>query len=269
MASYDTIELGFDNDVATLALDRPEKKNSLSPQLHREFLDALDEIRDRAPHLVVVTGNGDAFCGGMDLERSFLRPRREGPKRFKEAERPALKMFVELKQLRFPTIAKVNGWAFGGGFALQGVCDFAIASEEATLGLSEINFGLIPGGGAMWTLVHSMNRREAMYYAATGESFSAEKAKELGVLTKVVPDDELDDAVDELVETLLEKNPISLQFNKQVLERSRFMRFEDSQDYEIAKIEEMSYVQGDEWINDALGQFEDREFRPGLESYER
>ncbi|GAB7011062.1 p-hydroxycinnamoyl CoA hydratase/lyase [Halorubrum trueperi] len=269
MASYSTIKLSItDNGVANLVLDRPEKQNSLSPELHHELLDALDTVEEENGRVLVISGNGDAFCGGMDLERAFLRPRRDGPQEFIQANAAILEAMTRLKHYPIPTVAKIDGWTFGGGYELMGVCDFAIARDDATFGLSEINFGIFPGGGTMWATVHTMNRRKAMYYAATGETFTGNEAEEYGAVTMAVPGEELNQTVDDLVESLLEKNPVTLRFNKEVFEKSRYMTFEDSVDYEMAKMEEMSYLQGEDWIETALKQFEDREFRPGLESYD-
>lgn len=268
MPSYDTAQLRIrDDDVAELTLDRPEKQNALSPQLHRDLHTALEEIEETDARVILLQGSGDAFCGGMDLEKAFLQPRREGPQAFREENKHVYEVAKKIYRNRLPTVAKLDGWTFGAGIALMGMCDFAIASDDVTFGLSEVNFGIFPGGGTMWAVAHSMGRRKAMYYSATGVPFDAEEAEDTGLITKAVPEDELDDEIDELIGELKNVNPVTLHFNKQVLDRSRFMKLEESIDYEMTKLEEMSYYQGQDWIETALDKFEDREYRPGFEKY--
>lgn len=267
MAPYETVTLEIDEQVSTITLDRPEKKNAMSPQLHREMRDALGRAEENS-RVLVITGNGDAFCGGMDLEKYFLEPREAGPEVFMEGAQQGRQLFKDLYSLRIPTVAKINGWTFGAGYELQGVSDIAIASEEATFGLSEINFDIFPAGGTMWTAVHTMNRRKAMYYAATGQTFTAEEAEDIGAITEAVPTDELDQRVAEDVDRLLDLDPTALWFNKDVLEKVRYMEFDEAVDYEVAKLEQMNYLQGSGWVTDALPRFADRKFRPGLGTYD-
>lgn len=130
--------------------------------------EALTEVEaNGAVKVCVVTGTDDSFCGGMDLERCFLEPF-DDPERFRSVNAVALQWFRQLKSLNAVTIAKVNGWCFGGGFELAGICDIVITRDDATFGLSEINFGIFPGGGTMWATAHNMPRKQALYYALTG-----------------------------------------------------------------------------------------------------
>lgn len=269
MGDYSTIELSETDDRAIITLDRPEKKNAINPDLCRELPDALVEIRGGQCSTVTITGKGDAFCSGMDLEEFFEGPRNENPERVAEYEREQFRMVSTLKNFPLPTIAKVNGWALGGGYLLSSICDFSIADEEAKFGLPEINFGIFPAGGAMWAAVHTMDRRKAMYFAATGEYFTGARAEELGVVTFAVAGEELEERVSTLCETLAEKNPIALKYNKEVFEKSVHMDFEESWDYEMAKSEKMKFEQNQEWLEEGIGQFSNREYRPGVESYRR
>ena len=264
---YDFIRLDVDGPVATVTLDRPEKRNAIVPALAEEVADALDRVEEGV-RVVVVEGEGSAFCAGMDLEERFYEPRREGPRAFYEAGRATGRMFRTVYGYRRPVVAKIDGWTFGAGYCLQAVCDFAVATEASEFGLSEINFGIIPGGGTMWATVNTMNRRDALYYTSTGETFTGRTAAEVGAVTAAVPAEELDDEVAALVDALAEKNPVALEFNSAVLERVRHMSFEEALDYERGKSEEMKYYQGDEWLDEGIGQFRERRYRPGLESYE-
>lgn len=266
---YDFIQLEVEADIATITFDRPEKRNATNPGMLKEIREALVAVQDRNARVLILTGNGDSFSSGMDLEEYFSKPRREGPAAFMEGALHSRNMFMELKHVGIPTIARVNGWALGGGFNIQGVCDFAIAADDATFGLPEINFGIFPAGGAMWCAVNTMSRRNAMYFAATGETFSASEAERMGVINKAVPRDQLDAEVAELTATLTELDPFALAINKEVFDRVRYMRFDDALDYEVTKLEQLHYLQEGDWLDTALSQFESREFRPGLEAYDR
>lgn len=267
MSEFDDIAVEIRSDnIAEMTLNRADKKNALTPEIGRNASEALEAIETDA-RVLILTGAGDAFCGGMDLEKYFLEPRQEDAAKFMQGAQQARGFFKDLYRLDIPTIAKINGWTFGAGYEVQGVCDFAIATEDATFGLSEINFDIFPAGGTMWTAVHTMNRRKAMYYAATGETFTGEEAEQMGAITEAVPESDLDSRVAELAESLCEYDPSALRFNKQVLEKVRYMEFEDAVDYESTKIEQMNYLQGSGWLDEALPKFRDDEFRPGVEYY--
>ncbi|WP_435317032.1 p-hydroxycinnamoyl CoA hydratase/lyase [Haloarchaeobius sp. TZWSO28] len=265
--TYEYVQLAIEDSVATLTLDRPEKRNAIIPQMADEVVDALDRVEGQV-RVVVIEGAGSAFCAGMDLEKRFHEPRNEGPKAFFEAGRSTGAMFTTLYEYRHPTVAKIEGWTFGAGYCLQAVCDFAVATDESVFGLSEINFGIIPGGGAMWAAVNTMDRRTALYYTSTGKTFTGEEAANNGAITISVPETDFETEISELISSLVEKNPVALQFNTAVLERVRQMSFAEALDYERGKSEEMKYYQQDEWVDEGIEQFRDRKYKPGLESYE-
>ena len=150
MTKYECVNLTIDGDVATAQLNRPEKRNCLSPTLHRNMVDALNEVARAKCKVLVVTGSGDSFSAGMDLEQCFLEPF-DDPQKFIEINTPCFEWLTHLKNFPGVTVAKVNGWAFGGGFEIASICDIVIAAEESVWGLSEINFGIFPGGGATWS----------------------------------------------------------------------------------------------------------------------
>lgn len=267
MSRFQTLKLKIGNDVARLTIHRPEKKNCMSPEFHREMDAALTKVEKAGEiKVLVLTGTGDSFCGGMDLENCFLEPFKE-PKQFERINYGGLNWFARLKYFPAVTVAKVNGWCFGGGVMLVGLCDIAIAAEEAIFGLSEINFGIFPGGGTMWAVAHNLVRKHALYYSMTGERFDGRRAEELGYVNKAVPLAELDKETERVVGMLANKNYNTLRSNKEVYEKSIFMHFAESKEWELAKLMEMSYLTKDEWINKALTQFKKREFRPGLEAY--
>ncbi len=267
MSSYESILLAFEAEVATIELNRPEKKNALSPTLHENMVDALEEVAQAKSKLLVITGAGDAFCAGMDLEKCFFEP-------FDEPERMAAineTVFTWLKRLkRFPavTLAKVNGFCFGAGMELAGICDICIAADESKWGLSEINFGIFPGGGTTWAYAHNMpSRKQALYYALTGDTFSGVQAAELGWATRSVPRHDLNQIVEGIARSITSKGRAVLTKTKEVYERSIFMDFETSIEWEVAKQWELSRETDDDWIRTALNSFRKREFKPGTEAY--
>jgi trans-feruloyl-CoA hydratase/vanillin synthase len=267
MAKYKTIILEIDSDVATITLNRPEKKNCMSPELHEEMVYALREVRAAKVKVLVLTGAGDAFIGGMDLEKCFFEPF-DDPEKFAEGTEFSFEWMKHLKAFPAVSIAKVNGWCFGGGMEVVGLCDICIAAEESTWGLSEVNFGIFPGGGTTWTVAHNMPaRKQALYYSLTADTFDGKKAVELGWASKAVPLAELDEVTQQVVDTLTSKGRIVLQKTKEVYERARDMNFPDSIDYEIAKLWELSRLTRDDWIRSALDSFKKREYKPGLEGY--
>ncbi|TAK34021.1 MAG: p-hydroxycinnamoyl CoA hydratase/lyase [Chloroflexota bacterium] len=268
MSDYECVKLAIDGPVATVQLNRPEKKNAMSPTLHQNMVDALTEVeRAGDVKVTVLTGVGDSFCGGMDLEKCFLEPF-SNPAEFERVNVTAFTWFKKLKYSPSVTVAKVNGWAFGGGFELVGLCDIAIAAEEAVFGLSEINFGVFPGGGAMWATTHNLNRKQALYYSLTGATFTGREAVALGLVNQAVPAAELDAATQRVVDSLVKKSRLALRANKQAYEKSVGMTFDDSIEFEMAKLAELWYLTENEWVRQGLAQFARREYRPGLEAFQ-
>jgi len=267
--TFDTVNLEIDGPTATIYLNRPDKKNAMNPQMHRDMNEALDAIEAAEDvKAVVVTGTGDSFSAGMDLEECFLEPY-EDPQRFYRTNLVALKWFQRLKAFPAVTIAKVNGYAFGGGFEVTGLCDLAIAAENVKFGLSEINFGIFPAGGASWAATHNLPRKQALYYILTGATMTGTQAEEYGLVNKAVPAEELDAETEKLVGRIVNKNPVTLRLAKEVYERTTRLDLPDAIDYDQAKLWELSRLSGDEWINVALKQFEKRSYRPGLSTYSR
>lgn len=269
MITLDTVNLEIDGPTATVYLNRPDKKNAMNPQMHRDMNQALDAIEEAGSvKAVVVTGNGDSFSAGMDLEECFLQPY-DDPQLFYRTNLVALKWFQRLKAFPAVTIAKVNGFAFGGGFEVTGLCDLAVASESAMFGLSEINFGIFPAGGATWTATHNLPRKQALYYILTGDTMTGKQAEQYGLVNKAVPAAELDEATDRIVGKIIKKNPVTLRLAKEVYERTTMLDLPAAIDYDQAKLWELSRLSSNEWINVALKQFEKRSYRPGLSTYNR
>src|SRR5215203_7337043 len=174
--TYDTLQIDKADGVALVALNRPDKKNAMNPQLHEDMTNALEELRyDEEARVLVITGAGDSFCAGMDLKEVF-HALKDQPARYDQVIRKATEW--RGRTLRYypkPTIAMVNGYCFGGAFSIVEGCDLAIAADEAVFGLSEINFKHYPGGAVSKAIANLLRPREALYYAMTGKPFDGKR----------------------------------------------------------------------------------------------
>ncbi len=164
--------------VALVTMNRPEKRNAINPTLSFEMLDVFEALEsDVRCGVVVLTGAGDAYSSGMDLREYFrATDKLSYDERLKVMRKSAMAQWKRLQYYGKPTIAMVNGWCFGGAFNSLIACDLAIASEDATFGLSEINWGIIPAGTVTKAVASVMGQRDAMYYIMTGETFDGRRA---------------------------------------------------------------------------------------------
>jgi trans-feruloyl-CoA hydratase/vanillin synthase len=265
-----TVSLEIEDGIAWIALNRPEKKNAMSPRLHEEMDWLLADIEaDEAVKVVVLTGKGDSWCAGQDL-KAFFREGVDNPKNAKRLRETSERWrSLRLQGYDKPTIAMVNGYCFGGAFTQLTSCDFAIAAETATFGLSEVNWGMIPGGIVAKALVDSMDFRDALYYASTGETFDGKRAAELRLVNKAVPTDTLRDETIALARTLMGKNPHTLRAIKHSMRSVRRMDYFQAFDYLGAKLAEMRYADPSDGRQKAMKQFlDEKTYRPGLGAYE-
>jgi trans-feruloyl-CoA hydratase/vanillin synthase len=169
-----------------------------------------------------------------------------------------------------PTIAMVNGWCFGGAFTPLICCDLAIAADEAVFGLSEINWGIIPGGVVPKALSTLVNDRKSLYYIMTGEQFGGQTAVEMGLVNESVPFDQLMGRTRELAKTLLAKNPTVLRAAKISYKFVREMTWEESAEYLTAKLDQTTMVDPERGRAKGMGQFlDEKSYKPGLDNYPR
>lgn len=253
-------------------LDRPDKRNAMSPALNDEMLRILDafEVDDRVK-VVVVTGSGDAFSAGMDLKEFFrdLDPLPYAQKM--RIKRSAYQwQWKTLLSYSKPTIAMVNGWCFGGAFTPLVACDLAIAAEEARFGLSEINWGIIPGGQVTKAVTAMMPARDAMFYALTGDTFDGRQAAEMRLVNEAVPAAGLRTRVVALATQLAGKNPTVLRGTKTAVRLVQQMAWEVSDDYLMAKNSEALFLDPERGRTQGLTQFlDEKSYKPGLGGYAR
>jgi len=268
VAEYSTILVDKQDGITTIRLNRPEKRNAMSPQLHRDMYDALSDLEtDPATQVLVITGSGDAFCAGQDLKEYFYEYRddrrgREENRRISHAWR-----HEKLRYFPRPTIAAINGWCFGGAFTIVASCDIAIAAEDATFGLSEINFGHIPGGLVTKVVQEIVQPRQALYYIMTGDPFDGRRAAEIGLITTALPRAELPAKVQEVAAKLKQKDPIALRACKEAFKAvSPYVGYEDAWYWLAAKSDQLTYLQKARGQQDGIEGFLRKEFKPGLGS---
>lgn len=276
MANYEsrwnTVKVEVEQGIAWVTLNRPEKRNAMSPLLNREMIDVLETLEmDDDAQVLVLTGAGDSWSAGMDLKEYF----RETDGRsdiFQEKMRRDCSTW-QWKLLRFynkATIAMVNGWCFGGAFSPLVACDLAIAADEAVFGLSEINWGIPPGNLVSKAVADTMGHRQALYYVMTGETWTGKQAAEMGLVNKSVPRAQLRDEVQALAAKLLEKNPAVLRYAKHGFKRCREFTWEQNEDYLYAKVDQSNGRDPEQGRRQGLKQFlDDKTIKPGLQTYKR
>jgi feruloyl-CoA hydratase/lyase len=265
------VRLEYDNGVAWVILNRPEKRNALSPALSLRMLEILDEVEaDDRCGVMVLTGEGTAFSAGMDI-KEYFRDMKDKP-RIVTMKVRRLNYEWQWRRLRYfekPTIAMVNGWCFGGAFLPVVSCDLAIAAEDAQFGLSEVNWGILPAGNVSRALAETMKTRDALYYILTGELFDGRKAAEMGLVNEAVPKEKLRERVRELADVLLEKSPAVLKGAKDAFKRVQQLDWDLSEDYLISKQEQLWFVAGEEREAGFKQFLDDKTFKPGLGMYKR
>jgi feruloyl-CoA hydratase/lyase len=270
--SYHNVAVEVADGIAWVSLDRPDKRNAMSPALNEEMTEVLVRLEadDRA-RVVVLTGSGEAFSAGMDLQEYFREVDDAHPSvQIRVRRVNAEWQWKHLMNYSKPTIAMVNGWCFGGAFTPLVACDLAIAADEATFGLSEVNWGIPPGGVVSRALAETVGTRDALYYIMTGSTFGGKRAAEMGLVNFSVPLAGLRAAVIELADSLKAKNPVVLRAAKQGFRVSRLMPWDHAEDYLYAKLEQSQFLDRERGRQAGLQQFlDDKSFRPGLGAYER
>ena len=272
VTTYTTVLIERDEGIAWVTLNRPDKRNAMSPTMNREMLDVLEELElDDSVGVVVLTGAGDSFTAGMDLKEYFRETDNQSAAVKLRIRRAAGEwQWRKLRHYPKPTIAMVNGWCFGGGFTPLVACDLAIAADEATFGLSEINWGIIPAGNVTRAVAEVMSHKAGLYYIMTGEPFGGQVARETGLVNKSVPLAQLRERTRALAKTLLGKNPTVLRQAKNAFKRIGTMDWDLAEDYLGAKAEQTAAQDPEKGRAKGMAQFlDDKSIRPGLQAYRR
>jgi enoyl-CoA hydratase/carnithine racemase len=225
MKTYETILYAVDGQVATITLNRPEVHNAQNDTLRRELYQVFGALTtDDDVKVVVITGAGErAFSAGADI-REFVEP--ASPTQLRE-RRKRIDYRSMMDRCSQPIIAAINGFALGGGLELALACDIRIAAENATLGLTEINLAIIPGGGGTQRLPRLIGRGKALEMILTGARISASEALQVGIVERVVPAGDALKAATELARTIAEKAPIALRYAKEAVVKGLGMSLED------------------------------------------
>ena len=271
-STYSTVLIERDEGIAWVTLNRPDKRNAMSPTLNREMLEVLEELElDDSIGVVVLTGAGDSFTAGMDLKEYFRETDNATAAAKTRIRRAAGEwQWRKLRHYPKPTIAMVNGWCFGGGFTPLIACDLAIAADEATFGLSEINWGIIPAGNVTRAVAEVMHPKAGLYYIMTGETFGGQIARETGLVNESVPLERLRERTRALAKTLLGKNPTVLRQAKNTFKRIGVMDWDLAEDYLSAKAEQTAAQDPEKGRNKGMTQFlDEKSIRPGLQTYRR
>lgn len=212
------LKIETDNrNITRLTLDRPEFHNAFNAELIAELTQALERLSAAPPRVLVLTGQGRSFSAGADLGwmRSMAEAGEDSNRR--DAERLAA-MFRALDELPCPTVARVNGPAFGGGVGLVCCCDFAIGVDSAVFGLTEVRLGLIPATIAPFVLAR-IGAARARRWMLTGERFDSRAALQAGLLSESCPSSDLDHRVDGVIGELLASGPVAVDQCKQLIRR--------------------------------------------------
>ena len=215
--AWETVTLDWDEQVATLTVDRPDALNALNVETLEAMNEALNEAADNDARTLVLTGAGDdAFIAGADIKYMKDLPQSAAIEwgELGHSVADALETFPA------PTVAAVNGYAFGGGCEMAIACDMRVASESAVIGNTEISLGIIPGGGATHRLPRLVGDEMARRLVYLGERVDAATAEEIGLVGEVVPDEELDTRVSELAAELASQPAMALQAAKRALNHS-------------------------------------------------
>jgi feruloyl-CoA hydratase/lyase len=269
-AEADTVSVTIENRIAWVKFNRPEKRNCMSPKLNRQMKKVIEELEFRDDFgVLVLTGEGEAWSAGMDLREYFRESEAEGLNAVRRSQREAYSWWDRLRWYEKPTIAMVNGWCFGGGYGPLFACDIAVAAEDAQFGLSEINWGILPGGGASKVVADLMPLRKAVYHAMMGENLTGKQAEAQGLVTEAVPADQLKARVIEIAQALLKKDAGALRATKWAVRRMTEMTYDNAEDYLIRMQEALHSFGGASARKEATRQFlDEKSFKPGLGTFD-
>ena len=211
MAKPSLVETSVDGHVALCRLNRPDARNALSPALREELADAVESFdADEEVNCIVIAGSDEAFAAGADVKALAERS-------INEELSPTESFWRRMASVRTPMIAAVSGWALGGGCELAMLCDMIVASETAEFGQPEITLAIIPGGGGTQRLARSVGKARAMELVLTGRRFSAEEAREMGLVNRVTKKREWLEQAMELAQVVARRPPLAARLAKEAI----------------------------------------------------
>lgn len=216
--AYETLNLEVREEIAYVLLNRPERLNSFDLKLGEELYTVLRKIgNDKTVKAVVIRGTGKGFCGGGDVKEMYAA--QDKPGFLRDLTRAIHKCVIEIRAMEKPVIAAVNGAAFGAGFSLALACDLIVAVKKARFNTAFINIGLVPGCGTQF-VTQLVGYHRACELILTAKTITADEAHKMGVVNKVVNEDELDAAVEEYTTMFRKLPPIAVGLAKKLINES-------------------------------------------------
>lgn len=266
-----TVAFRVEAGIAWVRFNRPEKRNAMSRRLNRRMMRVLDELEFRDDvGVLVLGGSGDAWTAGMDLQEYFREPEAEGLAAIRASQRESYGWMARLRNFDKVTIAMVDGWCFGGGYSPLYACDLAFCSDRSTFGLSEVNWGIIPGGGATKAIVDLMPMRDAMYHALMAENLTGPQAAIVRLVNESMPVERLEPRVRAVATALLAKNLATLTAAKRAVRATRHQEYDVALEYQVRSQEALMYVDATKGREAAMRQFlDEKSFKPGLGHYDK
>jgi len=266
----DCVKYEVKDGIAWVYFNRPDKRNAMNPKMNRRMMDVLDELEfDDNVGVLVLGGEGSAWQAGMDLKEYFRETESQGMRGIRKSQRESYGWFRRLRWYQKPTIAMVHGWCFGGGFGPLFSCDLAICADEAKFGLSEINWGILPGGGVTKVVVDLISMRDAMYLALTGNNIDGKTAAAWKLVNESVPLEQLKPRVEELAQLLLKKTPSALKAAKDAVRRVKDMTYDNAEDY-LVRCQEAANSFDNDAKKEGIRLFlDEKSYKPGLGEYQR
>jgi methylglutaconyl-CoA hydratase len=245
-----TLQTSFAGEIATITLNRPEKRNAISPEMIADLLAAFDEIETSPARVLILTGAGKAFCSGMDLD-ALKTLASQSPAQHLEDARTLARLCRRLWSFPRPTIAAANGPAIAGGCGLATLCDFTVAVPDAKFGYPEVRIGFLPAVVSIF-LVRQIGEKRARDLLLAGRAIDASEALRLGLITQIAPAEELIKTAQELAATLIASSPTSLGVTKRLL--CEFAAPEIDRDLELA-IAESAQIRATQDFREGLASF--------------
>jgi trans-feruloyl-CoA hydratase/vanillin synthase len=269
---YSCVKVEYEKDgIAWVIFNRPEKRNAMSPTFHREMMEIMTLLEtDKDTKLVILTGEGVAYSAGQDL-KEYFRETDGNPEAKAEASANSRWRSEKLWMYNKPTISMVNGYCIGGAFTHCICADFSIAADDAIFCLSEVNWGILPGGMVSKMIADTLSSRDAMFYACTGRTFTGKKAAEMGMVNLSVPKKNLKRETLKLARELLQKNPNVLRGTKHAIRAVQDMTWRAAADYLNAKGAEIKLrdaARGHDAYAEGIKQFiDEKAYKPVFSPY--
>ncbi len=269
---YSCVKVDQQKDGITWVIfNRPEKRNAMSPTFHAEMMEIMTLLEtDPDTKLVILTGEGVSYSAGQDL-KEYFRETDGNPEAKAKASNDSRWRSDKLWMYNKPTISMVNGYCIGGAFTHCICADFAVAADEAIFSLSEVNWGILPGGMVSKMVTDLFSQRDAMFYACTGRTFTGKDAARIGMVNFSVPKKNLRKETLKLAKELLEKNPNVLRATKHAIRATQDMSWRAASDYLNAKMAEIKIrdaARGHDAYAEGIRQFiDEKAYRPVFSPY--